>query len=245
MAEFLLVHGAWHGSWCWDDLIPFLAARGHAAHVMDLPGLGDDRTPLGDVTLDAYISCVTDRVKRIDRPLWLVGHSMAGIPITQAAEGVTDNLKGLIYVTAFIPAHGQSLIQLAMADSESRLNAVMVQDQANGTARVPEEHLRECFYSLCDERSFKKALARLSRVQASLPAITPVSLSGKLDRIPKFYVECLQDKAISIEAQRRMHRAATVARVTTLDSDHSPFFSCPDRLAALMDELVMDEAALR
>ena len=193
--------------------------------------------------MDAYVSRVTDRVKRIDRPLWLVGHSMGGIPITQAAEGFTDNLKGLVYVAAFVPTDGQSLIQLAMTDGESRLNAVMVQDQANGMASVPEEHLRECFYGQCDDRSFKKALTRLSRMQVGLPAITPVSLSGKSGCIPKFYVECLKDKAISIDAQRRMHRAANVAQVATLDSDHSPFFSCPDRLAALLDGLAVGEAA--
>lgn len=238
MAEFLFIHGAWHGAWCWDDLIPALAAQGHTSHVLDLPGQGEDRTPLSEVTLESYATSVVDRVTRIDRPLWLVGHSMGGVSITQAAESLNGKLRGLVYLAAFLPTNGQSLMQLAMMDGESHLNKVMIRDQENGTVSVPEEQIRECFYGQCSETAYRKALARISRDQAGMPAVTPVSLSGKSDNIPKRYIECLQDKAISITAQRRMHRNAGVSGVTTLDSDHSPFLSCPSKLARVLEEII-------
>jgi pimeloyl-ACP methyl ester carboxylesterase len=239
MAEFVLVHGAWHGAWCWDDFIPALARRGHGAHVLDLPGLGDDPTPLPEITLDTCASRIVGRVRRIDRPIWLLGHSMGGAMITQAAEKVADRLKALVYLSAFVPASGQSVVELAMTDTESRLNRVMILDQGKGTTSVPQEHIRECFYASCDDRVVRKALAHLRREQPGLPTSTPVSLCDAAAlALPRFYIECLQDNAISIEAQRRMHRKANVARVATLDTDHSPFFSRPDQLAHVLDEIV-------
>jgi alpha-beta hydrolase superfamily lysophospholipase len=56
MAEFILVHGAWHGAWCWREVVPRLEARGHMANAIDLPGHGADRSPLDTVSLQDYVS---------------------------------------------------------------------------------------------------------------------------------------------------------------------------------------------
>ncbi|WOH53358.1 alpha/beta fold hydrolase [Bradyrhizobium sp. sBnM-33] len=243
MAEFVLIHGAWHGAWCWDDLIPALASYGHAAHVLDLPGLGDDRTAASEVSLDACASRVADRINRIGRPVWLLGHSMGGVVTTQAAEKVADRIEALVYLAAFVPPNGQSLLDLASQDADSRLNQVMVLDQEKGTASVPNEHLRECFYSSCSEEAVRKAVSHLRREQPGLPAATPVSL-GDLSAaaLPRYYIECLQDRAISIGAQRRMHQNGRVRYVSTLDTDHSPFLSRPNELAGALDGFVASQA---
>ena len=68
MATFVLVHGAWHGGWCWEDVAPRLAADGHAVFAPDLPGLGSDRTPLPEVTLDLCAARVARLLETIGEP---------------------------------------------------------------------------------------------------------------------------------------------------------------------------------
>lgn len=243
MAEILLIHGAWHGAWCWEEFGPALQARGHGVHAADLPGLGGDRTPSAEVTLDAYATRIADRVRAIRGKVWLVGHSMGGIAITQAAELVADHLGGLVYVTAFMPLHGQSLIDLSAQDTETHLNGALVIDPATNTATVPPDRVKAAFYGACTDAQAERAQARL-RPQALGPMTTPQNLTdGAYGRVSRYYVECLQDRALSISAQRRMHQAAGVAAVATLDTDHSPFYSKIDELAAAIDGFVRDAPA--
>ncbi len=235
MAEFLLIHGAWHGAWCWDELIHHLQLYGHFARAIDLPCFGSDRTPLPEITLDAYAERVIDHVRSFDNKVWLVGHSMGGVAITEAAERVSDRLSGLIYVTAMVPLNGQSGLDLAAMDNESSLSNVIHIDPDTNTASLPADSLREHFYNCCSDLQIARARRSLSQRQAINPLMTPVtSTEQNLGRVPRYYVECLQDHAVSISVQRRMYQAAGISTVATLDTDHSPFFSCPKDLAAAL-----------
>ncbi len=86
MSTFVLVHGAWHGGWCWQLSAPMLEQVGHRVLTLDLPGLGDDTTPVQNITLAAYSEAVARVVNAQPEPVILVGHSMGGVAITQAAE---------------------------------------------------------------------------------------------------------------------------------------------------------------
>ncbi len=112
MANFLLIHGAMGGAWCWERVIPGLQAAGHDALAIDLPGQGADTTPLAEITLYRYADAVCDALDRMAGPVLLTGHSMGGMVITQAASQRPDTLAGLIYVAAFLPQPGQSLIDI-------------------------------------------------------------------------------------------------------------------------------------
>ena len=122
MAEFLLIHGSCHGAWCWRDLIPALAALGHGARAIDLPAHGADATPAADATLELY----ADRIlAAIDGPVTLVGHSAAGYPITLAAERAPDRIARLVYLCAYVPVPGLSMIDMRRAGPRQLLgNAV-------------------------------------------------------------------------------------------------------------------------
>ena len=119
MASFLLIHGASHGAWCWRDLIPELAALGHEARAIDLPGHGDDPTPRETVTLDSYREAILAELRAGDI---LVGHSMGGYPITAAAEAEPDRVRALVYLCAYIPAPGRSLASLRKAEGVQLLD---------------------------------------------------------------------------------------------------------------------------
>lgn len=236
MADLLLVHGAWHGAWCWDELIPELEARGHSARAVDLPGMGQDETPAAEASLAAYAGRVAEAVKAAAGKVWLVGHSMGGASITQAGEWAADRLAGIVYVTAGLPLNGQAFFDAVAPSEPTRLQQVLVMDQAAGAGRVPPEHLKACFYHLCSDAQVERARRLLREWQPFAPAATPVVVTeANYGRVPRYYVECLQDEGIPIAVQRRMHKAAGVREVATLDTDHSPFFSCPGELAAAID----------
>lgn len=237
MANFVLIHGAWHGAWCWDELIPALEALGHKAVAIDLPGGGSDTTPAKDVTLDACARRVAEAVKRFDGPVWLAGHSMGGASITAGAELVHERLVGLIYITAGLPTNGQPLLAAMQGGGEpDKVQQNIVIDEATGSGSVPAEHVVEAFYHLCSPEQVERARKLLREWQVLAPGVEPITITADGGgAVPRYYVECLNDQAITIAAQRRMHQAAGVKAVATLDADHSPFWSRTAELAQAMD----------
>jgi pimeloyl-ACP methyl ester carboxylesterase len=121
MSRYVLVHGAWHGSWCWEKVVPLLSQAGHQVETLDLPGHGQDRTPFREITLAAYTKRVCATLDAQAEPVILVGHSMGGIVITQVAEERLEKIQTLVYLTAFLPQNGESLLQLARMNTDSLL----------------------------------------------------------------------------------------------------------------------------
>ncbi|GIT02304.1 MAG: hypothetical protein CM1200mP27_09290 [Chloroflexota bacterium] len=111
MTTFVLVHGASHGSWCWDKVVPLLAAQGHEAIAVDLPGntYGEFDIPVGEVTLQSYVNHVCKVLDGLDEPAVLVGHSLGGLTITQSAEWRPDKVSTLVYLTALLLEDGQAM----------------------------------------------------------------------------------------------------------------------------------------
>ena len=108
MSTFVLIHGAFGGGWNWDPVRGPLERAGHAVITPDLPGQGDDQTPLSEITLDSYCSRVLEVLDRETEPVALVGHSLGGISISQAAEYRPERIKVLVYVAAFLLPNGSS-----------------------------------------------------------------------------------------------------------------------------------------
>jgi pimeloyl-ACP methyl ester carboxylesterase len=236
MADFVLVHGAWHGGWCWNELVPELERLGHRAHTLDLPGGGADTTPTEGVTLSACAERVAEAVRRVGGPVWLVGHSMGGGPITQAAELVAERLDGLVYVSAALPRAGETLMEVLYGGGAGPVADQIVIDEAAGTSALREGALEACFYNTCSPAQIARAKTLLKPTQAVGLSLEPVRLTPERgERVPRYYVECLQDRCVTPEIQRRMYEAAGVRAVATLDTDHSPFWSDPQGLARALD----------
>jgi pimeloyl-ACP methyl ester carboxylesterase len=231
MSTFVLVHGAFHGGWAWEKVAPLLAARGHRAVALDMPGHGEDATPLAGLALRDYVARVTDAIDREPEPVVLVGHSLGGVVVTQAAEERAEKIRTLVYVVAFMPKNGQTLLEIAKTDDESLLVKNLVIDEAAGLHWCIEDAVRETFYADCSDADVARARRRLVREPLSIPT-TPVRLTPeRFGRVPRVYVECTNDRALGIAAQRRMIDASPGARVITMAASHSPFFSSPDALA--------------
>jgi len=231
MASFVLVHGAWNGSWAWEKVTPRLEEAGHRVDALDLPGRGSNPAAPAEMTMDAYVRHVADRVEAAGEPVVLVGASMGGMVITGAAELVPDRIETLVYVTAFLPNDGQTLGQLAEGNPDELVRTNILVDEATGLCTVREEVRRAAFYGECSEEDAARASSR--RVPESLAAIgAAVRLTEeRAGSVPRVYIECTRDRALTIAQQRRMWAARPCERVLTLESDHSPFLCVPDQLA--------------
>ena len=235
---YVLIHGAWHGSWCWNKLSSRLQSFGHKVLTPDLPGHYKNKADFKNITLKSYVDHVQDIVLRTPDPVILVGHSMAGVVISQVAENISDKISRLVYVSGFIPVDGGSLLdEEKKAVIPTVANAITV-DEASASISLPLHELKiitDLFYANCDEETRRYALSHLQK-QPLLPFVGTVSVSSaRFGSVPKLYIECLQDKAIMIQDQRRM-QSYVPCEVATIDTDHSPFFSATDELANILME---------
>ncbi|MFL5860642.1 MAG: alpha/beta fold hydrolase [Solirubrobacteraceae bacterium] len=241
MATFLLIHGAMGGAWCWDPVIPGLAQAGHDAVAIDLPGPGHDDTPLEEITLYRYADAVCDALDGLDGPVLLTGHSMGGMVITQAAAQRADGLAALVYVAAFLPQPGQSLIditQLPEAAGDS-VQANLVIEGDPPVAHMPAEAAGEALHHCCTPDQVDWAVSRRAS-QPVIPFTQPFTVDGDsaaFEALPRAYVTCLQDRAIRPAVQRVMYTAAHCDPVIEIDTDHSPWLSRTDELVAALDRV--------
>lgn len=98
---FVLVHGAWHGGWCWEKLRPLLEAEGHTVIAPDMPGHGEDRLPIEDQNLEKYARTVEALIAPLNEPVILVGHSFGGMITSQAACYIPNKIKNLSILQRF------------------------------------------------------------------------------------------------------------------------------------------------
>jgi pimeloyl-ACP methyl ester carboxylesterase len=222
-----LVHGAWHGRWCWKQIVENLEPRRHRVVAKDLPGLGEDTTPAAEITLERYTQAVCDALVEEDEPVLLVGHSMGGIVISQAAERHPDRVKRLVYVSGYLLCDGQSMMQMVQEDEDlARLAGLLISDGTVCT--FPEDKPREIFYNNCAVADADWASSMLVP-QPVAPLLEPVHVTGeRFGRIPRYYVQCLQDRALPLTLQNRMLAATPCENVVSIDTDHSPFLSTPE-----------------
>jgi pimeloyl-ACP methyl ester carboxylesterase len=168
-----------------------------------------------------------------------VGHSMGGVAITQAAGVARKRIALLVYVSAFMPANGQSLIELTqLPEGEGdQVQANMVVDGDPPVASLTGEGARVACYGNCDEAQVSWATGRMG-LQPVVPFMQPVSIADPAaNEIPRAYVICTRDQAIPPALQRRMIRDCGVQSVIEIDTDHSPWLSATGELVAALDRL--------
>lgn len=237
MSTFILVHGAWHGAWCWYRMVPLLERMGHRALAIDLPGHGTDRTPPGDITLTTYADRVCNAIDGVEGSVLLVGHSMGGGVITQAAEYRSHRIGKLIYLAAVVPRDGECLHQASGQGDGEGLKAITLPVADGAAFALPTALSRGMFYGDCPEEDVYLASLLLTP-QPFRPLEEPVRISADhYGKVPKVYIECSQDNALAPSRQKQYQHAAHVDQVVTLDSSHSPFFSRPEELASLLSTL--------
>ena len=232
MTTFVLVHGAWHGAWCWHRVTPLLEREGHRAITPDLPGHGIDPTPLSDVTLQEQVQAVCRILDDQPEPVVLVGHSSGGAVITQAAEHRPDAVARLVYLAAFLPPDGTSVMDLAQSDPDSVVLRNLIVDEPAGHTTVDDGAVLEAFYHDCPEHDLHLARTLL-RPEPLATIATPVTTTvDRFGTIPRTYITCTDDHAITTGTQARMQDVLPCDQTLTIPTGHSPFFADPSTLAA-------------
>jgi pimeloyl-ACP methyl ester carboxylesterase len=245
MARFVLVHGAFEGAWCWEPLLGPLEDAGHRVVALDMPGSGADSAPVAEATLENYAARICEALRADPEPAILVGHSMGGVSITQAAARCPERVALLVFVAAFMPQDGQSLLDLTRLPEGAgdQVQANITIDGDPPVATLADEALRSALMRSCSDEQIEWAIAR-SRPQPVEPFAAAVSIpTGALDDIRRAYVHCTLDQAIPPALQRRMIRENPCAEVVTLETDHSPYLSATaelvdafERFAALAEQ---------
>jgi pimeloyl-ACP methyl ester carboxylesterase len=236
MAVFVLIHGGGHGGWCWEHVVPLLDAHGHRVLTPDLPGLGADRTPALEVSLDLWGRSIVDMMRGASEPVILLGHSQGGLAISQAAEYAPELVKTLIYLTAFLPRDGEVAADLMnLIEFEDGESLVQISVSPDGQYLDFEPSCaRAALYGNTPDARADLALSRLVPTPATV-FCSPIRLScGRYGAVPRVYIECLRDRAIPLRLQRAMHRASPCQMVFAIDTDHSSFYSAPEQLATLL-----------
>lgn len=234
----LLVHGAWHAGACWNPVLPLLAEAGCRVLAPDLPGHGADSLPLSRVTLKAYVERLLILLETLEGKVVLVGHSMAGLVISEVAARRPEKVERLVYLCAYLPRHGESLFDLvALNRSHEPFTAIELALQLSDDKRsctIAHDAIIPLFYQLAPPDAAQRAKAEFS-VQATLPLSARVDLDGQgFADTPRTYICCTQDRVIPLHHQRRMLQRQGCDTLLQIDTDHSPFLSQPAQLAALL-----------
>ncbi len=226
-ATVVLVHGAWHSAWCWDQVTEQLQTRGVPVLALDLPGHGESREPLGDLATDAAaLGAVLDG---LDAAV-VCGHSYGGAVISEGAEHPAA--RHLVYLAAILLDVGESCSATAAVadpDSASQL-AGAIQAGDDGTTTLDPDLAAAALYHDCAPPDVEQALAHLgAQTYASL---TTAATHAAWRRVPSTYVVCSEDRAIPASLQRQL--AARAGTVVEWPTSHSPFLSRPDLVAELL-----------
>jgi pimeloyl-ACP methyl ester carboxylesterase len=247
--RFILIHGGFHGAWCWDWVVPELEKLGHEALALDLPGHGE-RAAERPANYLGRIQPILDALRDDDV---LVGHSGGGYDICVAANEAPEKMGHMIFLAAGLPIEGKAVIEAAggsyeqdkggparptklMDDSTGMLR--FVESQPDGTMKwTSKQGARAFFYHDCDDATVDWAFSKIS------PGISPfpwerLRLKAFWEaQIPRSYILCRQDRskprAMSEDVIRRLGVEPLV-----VDSSHSPFLSRPAELAALFVKAV-------
>jgi len=238
MTTFVLVHGSFHGAWCWFKLVPALEALGHSAVTLDLPAQGEDKTPIADVTYEMNVDRVAQIVGQQAEPVVLLGHSFGGATITGVAERIPERIKLLVYLTAFIPQDGESVNMITSSPAwPPETGARGFVRSADGlSVSVAPDGVRQRFYHDCSDEDFGYCMARL-KPQPFGVRDTPIHTSPeRFGQVPRAYIHCSDDRSILPAVQRMFVERTPCQQEVSLSTGHSPFLVAPAQLAETLSD---------
>jgi pimeloyl-ACP methyl ester carboxylesterase len=219
VTRIVLVHGAWHGAWCWDSVLTELRHRNIDATAVELPftGFADD------------VDVVRSAIGATSQGVVVCAHSYGGAVVSQAVTQLT-NVGHLVYMAAFVNTGSASALTEGPI---SLLEATM--PGAGGECSFDTRYARTIFYGDSEPGTIAAIAPRLRPMVLDTTAI--VASPGSPHAIPSTYVVCSRDGAVPPEAQYQM--AQGMDRVVVWPTDHSPFLTRPREVADLL-ELTLD-----
>jgi pimeloyl-ACP methyl ester carboxylesterase len=222
---FVLVHGSWHGGWCWRRVADRLESRGHKVFAPTLTGLGERVHLLSaSVDLDTHITDVVNVIKFENlRDVVLVGHSYAGCVVSGVAEQVLPNIASIVFVDAFLPQNGERMLDL----TPERFRAGALEAQKKGEISRP----------IAPAASFQVNEKDRNWVDSKLtpqplgPTFTPNKFTGARDKVAKkTYIRAVGYPQPTFDKFMEQCKADPAWRVVGITSGHDIMVDKPDEL---------------
>ncbi len=246
MGTFLLVHGGWHGGWCWKKVTPLLRARGHEVFTPTLTGLGE-RSHLAHpmIGLETHIQDVVNVLEYEDLSgVILVGHSSGGTVITGVADRVPERLAHMVYLDAFVPEDGQAQHDLRSPNNQQEVEA-RVRTEGHGwllpsLRPTPWEEMLRDIWCVTDEADRRWMIARLCPTPFKTMTDPVRRRNPEAEKIPRTYIRCVQRQQQGPSPQDRyaeMARRGGVWRYRELATGHEAFITMPRELVELLTEV--------
>jgi pimeloyl-ACP methyl ester carboxylesterase len=271
---FVLIHGSWHGAWCFQFVGSLLINEGFRVVALDRPGSGlnalfpssylagnldpNEVSPIAGITLDDYTEAAVQSIAALrgDGPVIVVGHSLGGIVVNEVGERLgPEGVDHLVYLTAFMTPAGETANDVINMKAQfgSTIGPVLLGSAAvSGVARINPNSTDPAYQASAANTFYNDVPAEM--IPAIFNLLTPDDPAGpyavvtsitprRWGVIPRTFIRCTLDHGIPIGAQNTLIQAAdalspgNLTRIATLESSHSPFFSMPDKLAAVLIQI--------
>jgi len=238
-STIILVHGAGHGAWSWTKIIPLMQAKQMKTVAIDLPGSSNDTTKLFTHTFADDAEAIKNMANSVEGKVILVGHSSGGVAIAQASELLgKDKVEKLIFLDAFMPKNGESVLDLVAKATQNNnttdTTTTMFFTSNFKAFQWNPANVAQRFYHDCTQEDISFAMANLTW-QSTASVGTPAQLSDSIyGSIPKYYILCT--RAFELD-KSSIANNVPVKKLFKLPSSHSPFFSMPEKLANIFQEI--------
>lgn len=228
MAHYLLIHGSWHGAWCWHKVVPRLEAAGHAVTAIDLPGRGRAKRAAPLVGLDTMVRACAAAL-RSDMPNRVLVHSRYGIVASALAERAWQRIERSIYLASFMLPAGKRVASY-LPDADSLLTPHITVNKLGLWDWLSPTIYREGLYADCDPADVELARALLVR-EPVRPTLNRLKLTeDRYGCVPRAYIRLTQDQAVSLRLQDTLIERTGADRVESIAASHSAYFSQPQAL---------------
>ena len=228
MANFVLVHGAWHGGWCWRFVRPLL--KGHEVYAPSLTGLGERKhLARRDIDLDTHIADVVSLLEMEDlRDVVLVGHSYGGMVVTGAADRVPARIARLVYLDAFVPEDGKCLLDYVVPERAARMRE---EGEKVGSVTPPPLSL----WGVTEQKDIAFIKPREARHPFGT-MVQRIKLEGNTRRLPKTFIYCSSPATGSFDQFAAKYRTAPNWKFFELPTGHDAMILMPERTAELLQK---------
>jgi putative intracellular protease/amidase/esterase/lipase len=233
---YVLVHGAWADESSWGFVRNQLAVNANVV-VVNLPAHGADNTYGAGVGLKDYVKTVTDAINQQKGKVILVGHSMAGEIISQVAENIPDKIEKLVYVAAYIPKNGESVIDLSKKDNSSKVGAALEFNKDYSLATIKKEVVHDNICADCLDY-MKDILVKYHRAEPTKAMNDKAVLTTKFSGVPKYYISTTKDEVVPYTLQQQMLKDnGTFKKVFELPTSHLPFITMPQEFLSILSQI--------
>lgn len=246
--HIVLVHGAWQGSWSFDLINPLLENTGWIVHALDLPQNGWNTTTKLPANQENYRNYVIHMIRQIGEPVVLVGHSGGGLTISAVAEEIPELISDLVYLVGMmLPSemsflYFKKLCEQHYPDEDFAGISPYLTFTPDGYSIVSHEGAKKIFLQDCEPVLAEQLIKKLRPQPEAGRDLKPLLTPERFGRVPRIYVEAVDDQSLSINMQRLMQQLQPKnLQIITMQTGHVPQAVQPERLIEKLNQLLVPD----